>query len=117
METERAEPLQRTLADAGGSRGEVPRRGFPRGAARRVRALCGHQRADPARRAEILERRAAGGLFDPRSRAAAAPPGAVQIRLIAPSMRRPKAPVSAIFSVTGKARARCASAAATASSL
>src|ERR1043166_850466 len=101
METERAEPLQRTLADAGGGRGEVPRRGFPRGAARRVRALCDHQRADPARRAETLERRAAGGLFDPRGRVAAAPSGAVQIRLIAPSTRRPKASVSTISSITG----------------
>ena len=62
METERAEPLQRTFTDARGSGGEVPRRRFPRGAARRVRALRRDRRADPARGAEILERRAAGSL-------------------------------------------------------
>src|SRR6478735_449164 len=108
METERAEPLQRTLADAGGGGGKVSRRRFPCGAARRIRALRGHQCADSARRAQILERRAAGGLFEPRRRAGAASPGGVQIRLIAPSRRRPKASVSAIFIVTPSARARAA---------
>src|SRR5258705_13789444 len=109
METERAEPLQRTLADAGGGGGEVPRRGFPRGAARRLRPLRGHQRPDPARRAEILERRAAGSLFDARGRPAAAASGAVQVRLIAPRTRRSKASASLIFIVTGRARAGPAS--------
>ena len=50
-----------------------------------VRALRRHRRADPARRAALLERRPAGGLFQPRGGAGAARAAG----LTAPPLRRP----------------------------
>src|SRR5215470_11033134 len=57
----RAQSL-RSLAHGGRSRGQVPRRRLPRGAARCLRALRRDGSADPARGIEILERRIAGTL-------------------------------------------------------
>src|SRR6266404_5761076 len=112
METERAQPLQRALADAWRGRGEVPRWGFPCGSAGRVRPLRDHQCADPAGRAEILERRVAGSLFDARGRVAAARSRQAQagLSLAAERIGSRNSFVSPIRRVTGKARARRASA-------
>src|SRR5436190_5228762 len=70
-----AEPLRSLFPDGGRGRDQISRRRFSRAAAGRVRALRGHRHADPARRAEILERRSAGGLHLARGRAAAPFPG------------------------------------------
>jgi carbonic anhydrase len=53
-------------------RGSLSRCRFSGDPPRRLCAVCGHRRADSARRAEILERRSAGGLFQPGGRAGAA---------------------------------------------
>src|ERR1700730_7337015 len=66
-----AESFRTFLPDGGRGRGQVPRRGLSRGAARRLRALRRHRRSDSARRAEILECRFAGSLLLSRSGAAA----------------------------------------------
>ena len=70
-----AQSLRSLLADERRGRGEIPRWRFPRGAAGRLCALRGDRRADPARGAQILERRAAGGLCLAGG-GVAAPPGA-----------------------------------------
>src|SRR3954452_23872602 len=71
-ELEGAQSFRSLPADGGGGRGQIPRWRFPGGAAGRLRALRGHRRADPAGRAQILERGSAGALYLSRSGAAAA---------------------------------------------
>src|SRR3954452_5678451 len=108
MECERAQPLQRALTDAGGGRSQISRWGLPGGAAGGLCPLRRYERADPARRAEILERRVAGSLFDAGSGAAAALPGQTQARLIAPSSASRNRSGSPNRIVTGSARVRSA---------
>src|SRR3954447_1477013 len=111
METERAQPLQRARADAWRGRGEVPRWRFPCSPAGRVRPLRNHQCADSIGRAEILERRTAGSLFDARGRVAAALAGKAQAGLSrgVAGIDSRNASASLIRSVPGKTCARCAS--------
>ncbi len=66
-----AQPLRPLPADERRGRGQISRRRFPRRPAGRLRALRGDRRADPARGAQILERRAAGGICHARGGAAA----------------------------------------------
>src|ERR1700738_1772227 len=128
---ERAQSL-RSLAHGGRGRGQVPRRRLPGGAARRLRAVCGHGSAHPARGIEILERGAAGALRNRRGSAAPPPSRAGQINIsggrlaarlstkifyeareaaTAASTRRRKRSSSSISSATGSTRLRAASAA------
>src|SRR5664279_1896430 len=67
-----AQPLRSLVADERRGRGQISRWRFPRDASRRFCALLGHRRADPARGAQILERRFAGGLCLARGGIAAA---------------------------------------------
>src|SRR5581483_7665142 len=110
-ESERAQPLQRTFSHAGGGGGQISRWRLPGGPPWHVRALRGHQCADPARGAEILERRAPGGLLDPRGRAAAALSRTSQAGLTRQAARIifPKACASATSRVTGSVRVCAAS--------
>src|SRR4029453_13471512 len=120
-----AEPFRSLLPDGGRGRGEIPRRGFPGAAAGRIRALRGHRHADPARRAEILERRSAGSLHLARGRAAAPrfqPSEALtkvqavaRTRAICSRNRLRNPTSSSNTSVTGNARDRAASCAASSS--
>src|SRR5262245_25260389 len=71
-ETRCAESIRSFAPDGGRGGDQISRRRFPGGTPGCIRALRGDRRSDPARRTQILERRLAGSVREPRRRATAA---------------------------------------------